>query len=535
MNAAGGPSVAEYDDLLELWAAVLGRPAGELRPDDDFLRLGGTSMQAARVSAEIKRRLGVKLTIREVLNAGTLRGLADLVASQRTEPAVTGEAGKRQDAVALPGLKMPVTPLQEIIYRRHVKVFPDYAPYELVVAFELHGDLDVATFLRACEQVQERHDAFRLVFEDSPEGLHQVVQPPDPAVVRFVDLSTMDPAGAQEEAERIRADVSRPFDLTAEPQFRVVLVRMSQSRHLFYFATSHIVFDGWSYPVLYGELAERYRAGLDGDEPVLPAAPSFTRKAAEIRAQMGTGERARIVEYWKRQVGDYTRMKLTESDSHTGELESFATVPFEVDGRVREGLTEVGVRSSHTLFTVLSAAFAVWLSKQASRPDVLFDTPFAGRSDVDMHAAIGNFVASLPLRFQVDRELTFLEFLAKAGETLYDAEANRDVLVWNDIFEYPHITSLFVVKFRYFDGLVEGPQFPGVSARPCGAGDGGVTARGLDAALWPVDDRLCGFMGFRAGRYPATEVKGWAGDFVDVLTRISADPRVTVRDLIGNE
>lgn len=49
-------------------------------PDDDFLSIGGTSITLLRLMTKAEDELGVTLEPEEILDAGTLRGIATLLA-----------------------------------------------------------------------------------------------------------------------------------------------------------------------------------------------------------------------------------------------------------------------------------------------------------------------------------------------------------------------------------------------------------------------------------------------------------------------
>ncbi len=69
--------------LLALWQQVLG--INELGVEDDYFALGGTSLLAARLFAEIARRFGVKLRLTSILESPTVRALSRHLEPQRIE------------------------------------------------------------------------------------------------------------------------------------------------------------------------------------------------------------------------------------------------------------------------------------------------------------------------------------------------------------------------------------------------------------------------------------------------------------------
>ncbi len=73
--------------LLTLWQEVL--DINGLGVEDDYFALGGTSLLAARLFAEIARRFGVKLRLTSILDAPTVRALSRLLEPQRAERSST--------------------------------------------------------------------------------------------------------------------------------------------------------------------------------------------------------------------------------------------------------------------------------------------------------------------------------------------------------------------------------------------------------------------------------------------------------------
>lgn len=79
-ESAATPPESEIEiELARIWQQVLG--ADVVGIDDDFFDLGGHSLKATQMLSRIQRDLGVDLELREVFDAPTIRGLAELIAT----------------------------------------------------------------------------------------------------------------------------------------------------------------------------------------------------------------------------------------------------------------------------------------------------------------------------------------------------------------------------------------------------------------------------------------------------------------------
>ncbi|WP_447041109.1 amino acid adenylation domain-containing protein [Streptomyces sp. DSM 118878] len=102
-----GPSVLQ-GEVAGLLAEVLGR--GEVGLDDNFFEVGGHSLSAIRLIAQIKQRYGVDLALNELFTDPTARAVADQIA-QSTGADGTGTPAAHPDGrPPAPSVPAPATP-----------------------------------------------------------------------------------------------------------------------------------------------------------------------------------------------------------------------------------------------------------------------------------------------------------------------------------------------------------------------------------------------------------------------------------------
>ena len=97
--------------------------------------------------------------------------------------------------------------------------------------------------------------------------------PADPvAAWRYVELGRRAGVDVEEQIQRLcAAERAAVCDLAHQPAFRAALIRTAADRHRLVLTNHHIVLDGWSLPILLGEIF----AGYYGQR--LPAAAPYRR------------------------------------------------------------------------------------------------------------------------------------------------------------------------------------------------------------------------------------------------------------------
>ena len=163
-----------------------------------------------------------------------------------------------------------LSPLQEGMLFHTLYAADAYAEQAVLT---LRGPLDADAWERAWRHVVERNPALRtgFVWEGLPKPMQFVYRTVDLPAERH-DLRGL---SADEQRRRIdaflEADRARGYDLKAPPLMRIALLRTADDEHVFVLSSHHLLFDGWSMPIVFGEADESYRAFRRGEEPRLPA------------------------------------------------------------------------------------------------------------------------------------------------------------------------------------------------------------------------------------------------------------------------
>jgi amino acid adenylation domain-containing protein len=431
--------------IAGVFAELLGLDPATVGGEDDFFRRGGHSLLAVRLLWRLRELLGAELPLARLFETPTVAGLAAAAAAahrgQTPEPPVRLLPRSPDGPTAL-----PASFAQERLWFLE-RFAPGSGVYNMPAAVRLAGTLAVPALAAAFAAVVHRHEALRTTFRDGGEdGLRQVIAPPSaaPRPLPVVDLRALPVAGPAEagrfdraEADRLAAaEASRPFDLTAGPLLRTVLLRLAPDLHLALVTLHHAVADGWSVGILVEEVAALYaRAasrsdGADGADgatrlPALPAQPADL--AAWQRAALAGGELERRLAWWSARLAGAAAAPLAlPADRQRPPVASGrgGRRPLAVPPALAARLRALGRQEGATPFMVLLTAFQLLLGRLAGRQDVTVGVPAAGRDLPQSDRLIGCFVETLPLRLDLADRQGFRELLGRQRGAVLGAFAH---------------------------------------------------------------------------------------------------------------
>ncbi|SDP55200.1 amino acid adenylation domain-containing protein [Streptomyces sp. cf386] len=306
---------------------------------------------------------------------------------------------------------LPLSPTQEGMVFHALYDEQGHDVYTGQMTLRLEGPLDAERMSGAVGKLLARHANLRAAFRTQRSGRPvQVIRSEVRTPWQVTDLSTL-PAPEREPAfERLLGeDRAERFDLARPPLLRCRLVTFDALSHRLVISSHHLLWDGWSAPVLVRELFQLYASG--GDLDALPR----VRPYRDYLAWLSRQDRAAAERSWQSGLAGLDEPSLIAPDARDVPAEEPERLVRELSEQDTDALTGTARAHGLTVSTVLQGLWAVLLGRLTGRTDVVLGATVSGR-DADVpgiESMVGLFINTLPVRARLRPEEPLADLLVR--------------------------------------------------------------------------------------------------------------------------
>ncbi|MBU8974939.1 amino acid adenylation domain-containing protein [Lysobacter sp. MMG2] len=417
--------------IAEAMAQVLG--VAEVGVDDDFFSLGGHSLLAAQLTSRINKELGIALSLRALFDGPTVAKLARMVQG------IDGEAAPKREPIKplADRTRGPMSVMQERLYLLE-QFNPGQITYNTPSAHRLRGPLQLDAFQAAIDAMIQRQSVLRttigLVDGEPMQIVHDAV---DVDITDVVDVSHLPKDEREAEvSRRMDALIQTPFELDRAPLVRSRLFRLGPEEHVWFFMTHHLIWDGWSFDLMYTDMAELYAAQIEGREPTLPELTvSYADFSAWHHEWLQGPEYAKQLAFWRERLGGTAQGPAsrgiealpTDMPRRPGMSGKGVTHRIVVAHDVTAALHDTAKQVDATLYMVLLTAYFALISRTSGLRELIVGTPVRGRNTAEVENLMGYFTSLLPLRMEIDPTMTFAQAVKQVKDVVLDSFAHPDI------------------------------------------------------------------------------------------------------------
>ncbi len=398
--------------LLRLWGEVLN--VENIKLEDEFIELGGNSLNAIELECRINQELKVEISIEQLFEEITISELVDHI-MKATEIEVGDEIVYSNIETIEERDYYETSSAQKRMFSLNC-LDSSSTNYNIPSIKIIEGKLSVEKIQKAYKILVERHESLRTSFHLMGEAVVQKVH-------KNIDFNILYTEVMEGEEEAIIRQFIRPFNLAEAPLLRVELIKLSDIKHILLLDIHHIISDGVSIGVLWNDLMELY------NEKELPQLKlqykDFSTWQNHLIKSSIMGKQE---EYWLKVFsGDIPKLNLTTDfprpvvQNYDGDF-----VNFKIGRDLYDKFRNLKIETGSTTYMILLAVLNILFSKYTGQSDIIIASPIAGRRHKDLGNIIGMFVNTLVMRNYPEGNKSFKEFLKEIRVNSLKAYDHQD-------------------------------------------------------------------------------------------------------------
>ncbi|GAA2400711.1 hypothetical protein GCM10010191_04880 [Actinomadura vinacea] len=431
-KARGSDEVARV--LARIWADLLDLDPDAIDGNASFLRLGGDSVLAVRMSALIRKKLSVELALSDVTVEITLSALTDIVTRRSRDGATARALPVEIEHRADPDAPFPLMPLQQGYFvGQHDGWELSYDSahfYGDVGLRDMDSDEAEETLADALHRLAQHQPTLR--GRIAPDGMQYVLPPDAPGAIPQPRVYDLREAGDEEirttlEAVRQEMAATGPNPLTG-PGLDVRLSLLPGGRGRLHTAMSLISMDGWSATVLNRELLT---LAADWNAVLAPLEVDFGDYVTSVGRLRQTDLWAADRDWWFDRLDDAPLPPALplRADPRDVAPTLMDTREARLDSARCAALRERCAAHDVTPSAAMLTAFAVVLARWSGHRRLLLNTLQLNRLPLhpDIHRTIGAFSSTMLVPAALDVGRTFAA-LASAQQRTFAEHAAHNLI-----------------------------------------------------------------------------------------------------------
>ncbi|MEQ9627615.1 MAG: condensation domain-containing protein, partial [Roseitalea porphyridii] len=312
---------------------------------------------------------------------------------------------------------------------------------------EVHG-IRPDLLAKSWDQLMARHSILRSAFYHDVFGVpvqavyREVSMPVEELDLRDLDEGSQGRAIAAYEEE----DLARGFDLASPPLMRLALMRLGEDRYHMVWTSHHMLFDGWSVPLLIGGLQEIYESLLSGGGLPVVGEDRFLDYISYIGGRDAHEEAG----YWRSYMEGVESPVLLPFIAPTNDFNKgigeYSSESLDFDEGFTSRLRAYAKENQLTVNTIMQGVWSYLLYRYTGQGDVVFGITVSGRPEElpDVERRVGMYINTLPLHARVEEGMPVAEWLRglqseQVSSRHYQYSRLSDIQRWSglqgDIFD----------------------------------------------------------------------------------------------------
>ncbi|HDP5831075.1 TPA: amino acid adenylation domain-containing protein [Staphylococcus aureus] len=360
--------------IHNIWSKYLGHK--EFSIYDDFFKLGGHSLMIAKIIRDLNEYTDIKLNFNDVYQHPSIKQLEEYINMMK-------EKGDFKDTESIHELE--VSPTQKPIYY-YMQKNPDSLAYNIPFYIKLNNNISLKQLEISYNNILKRNAILRTNYKWNGNDIQLIL---NDYIKQEISVQNID------DIDNVLKTEVKKFGLDTDFLIRLKILKTKNSQYLFV-DVHHIIFDGFSLEIFIKELFEDIDFKEENNVLVNEILPSYIINK-------------RSDEYYNFLDAEYKTefpepISLVISSNNIPTTQKYES--FELKKIIKEIQRKLEINA--TTNNIMLSIFIIMIYKYTHQNNIVLGIPFSNRRH---NKNIGMHVNTLPLKYKLNKELSFVKIL----------------------------------------------------------------------------------------------------------------------------
>ena len=276
-------------------------------------------------------------------------------------------------------------------------------------SLKIYKDFDVNIAKQTINKFVELNDAMRIKLKVNEDEVYQVIS----EYTKFdIDVKVVDKDN-KKEIEKIKKEfVSKTINALDQCLFSYLIIDNKDKGEIV-LNVHHIISDAWSVSKMGEALAKIYDK-IQNKQKDFESYPSYIEFIQKEEEYIKSEKYQKDGEFWKEYLNGYNEpVGLKDGEVYnTTKAKRYKT---KLNRALEKKLNIYCKENKISPYTVFMTAAAIYIKRVTEKEDVVIGTPVLNRSNYREKNMQGMFVSTMPVRFKIDENDTFLDLCKKTA------------------------------------------------------------------------------------------------------------------------
>ncbi|TQR46022.1 non-ribosomal peptide synthetase [Paenibacillus popilliae] len=330
------------------------------------------------------------------------------------------------------------------------KLYPNTNIHHICGIANIYGQIDADMLMQSIRSVIAGNQAFRLVISEEDDGPVQTVSKDGKHGLQFTDFSTK--ANPQQVLDQwLQNQLRLPLSLDRQqPLYRFEVYRLDEKHYGIFAKIHHLIFDGWSLPLLTAEICNHYERLFRGEDDAIQEDQTYLQLINQEQKYAQSPRFAKDRAYW------YEKFQtIPEPVFHMGSdrLEA-QRASYALDREIISSIHDWTQKYNCSLNDYFVLLMNLYIFKMYGQTDVTIGLPVYNRSGPADKQTIGMYTSTMPVPFHIQPEAAVLELLSAVKREIRTGYVHQkypfDLLMQDLQLKKRGYESLFQLSVNYY-------------------------------------------------------------------------------------